>query len=171
MYLPPVGVLFRRMDALRRVFCRSRNPPPPPPRIEPCSLSGSTRTRIPFLPVWWDHLGTALEYRSIPNTPDGHRQLIDWAHTTAARVAVEGSGTFGRPAAVAAMTAGLDIREVPPQLTARPSPPGPHPDQNRPGRRLGDRPGRSPRQHARPADVLGGTPRTCVCWSHTAVNW
>ena len=25
-----------------------------------------------------DHLGTALEYRS-PNTPAGHRQLIDWA--------------------------------------------------------------------------------------------
>ena len=67
-----------------------------------------------------DHLGTALEYRSIPNTPAGHRQLIDWAHTTnAARVAVEGSGTFGRPAAVAAMAAGLDIREVPPQLTAQ----------------------------------------------------
>ena len=67
-----------------------------------------------------DHLGTALEYRTIANTPTGHRQLIDWAHTTnAARVAVEGSGTFGRPAAVAAMAAGLDIREVPPQLTAR----------------------------------------------------
>ncbi len=70
-----------------------------------------------------DHLGTALEYRSIPNTPAGHRQLIDWAHTTAARVAVEGSGTFGRPAAVAAMAAGLDIREVPPQLTAQVSAP------------------------------------------------
>ena len=67
-----------------------------------------------------DHLGTALEYRTIANTPTGHRQLIDWAHTTnAARVAVEGSGTFGRPAAVAAMAAGLDIREGPPQLTAR----------------------------------------------------
>ena len=67
-----------------------------------------------------DHLGTALEYRSIPNTPAGHGRLIDWVHTTtAARVAVEGSGTFGRPAAVAAMTAGLDVREVPPQLTAR----------------------------------------------------
>ncbi len=67
-----------------------------------------------------DHLGTALEYRTIANTPTGHRQLIDWAHTTnAARVAVEGSGTFGRPAAVAAMAAGLDIREVPPQLTAQ----------------------------------------------------
>ena len=67
-----------------------------------------------------DHLGTALEYRSIPNSPAGHRHLIDWAHTiNAARVAVEGSGTFGRPLAVAALGAGLDVREVPPQLTAR----------------------------------------------------
>ncbi len=67
-----------------------------------------------------DHLGTALEYRTIANTPAGHRQLVDWAQTTnAARVAVEGSGTFGRPMAVAAVGAGLDVREVPPQLTAR----------------------------------------------------
>ena len=63
-----------------------------------------------------DHLGASLECRSIPNTPAGHGQLIDWAHTTnAARVAIEGSGTYGRPAAVAAMAAGLDVREVPPQ--------------------------------------------------------
>ena len=103
-----------------------------------------------------DHLGTALEYRSIPNTPAGHRQLIDWAHTTAARVAVEGSGTFGRPAAVAAMAAGLDIREVPPQLTAQVRRRGR--TQTKTDRvdawviaRVAPR-----RQHARPADVLGG---------------
>ena len=67
-----------------------------------------------------DHLGTPLEYRTIANTPAGHRQLVDWAQTTnAAKVAVEGSGTFGRPIAVAAVSAGLDVREVPPQLTAR----------------------------------------------------
>ena len=67
-----------------------------------------------------DHLGTALEYRSIANTPAGHRHLVDWAQTTkAARVAVEGSGSYGRPIAVAAISAGLDVREVPPQLTAR----------------------------------------------------
>ena len=67
-----------------------------------------------------DHLGTPLEYRDIANTPQGHRQLVDWAQTTnVVRVAVEGSGTFGRPAAVAAMAAGLDVREVPPQLTAQ----------------------------------------------------
>ena len=67
-----------------------------------------------------DHLGTALEYRTIANTPAGHRQLVDWAQNcNAARVAVEGSGTFGRPMAVAAVGAGLDVREMPPQLTAR----------------------------------------------------
>ena len=38
-----------------------------------------------------DHLGTALEYRTIANTPAGHRQLVSWAQNcNAARVAVEG---------------------------------------------------------------------------------
>ena len=67
-----------------------------------------------------DHLGAPLEYRNIANTPAGHRELVRWAQTTdAAKVAVEGSGTLGRPAAVAALRAGLDVREVPPQLTAQ----------------------------------------------------
>jgi len=67
-----------------------------------------------------DHLGVPLEYRSIANTAAGHRQLVDWAKARdRARVAVEGSGTFGRSAAVAALGAGLDVREVPPQMTAR----------------------------------------------------
>ena len=67
-----------------------------------------------------DHLGTPLEYRNIANTPAGHRQLVDWVkNSNTARVAVEGSGTYGRPAAVAALSAGLDVREVPPQLTAQ----------------------------------------------------
>ena len=67
-----------------------------------------------------DHLGTPLEYRNISNTPAGHRQLVDWAQTqNAARMAIEGSGTYGRPLGVAAVTAGLDVREVPPQLTAQ----------------------------------------------------
>ena len=76
-----------------------------------------------------DHLGASVEYRSIANTPAGHRELVDWAQTTdAARVAVEGSGTLGRPAAVAALGAGIDVREVPPHV-GRPGPTaGPHPD-------------------------------------------
>ena len=88
---------------------------------EPCSLSAcdSHKDTLSACLVG-DHLGASLECRSIPNTPAGHGQLIDWAHTTnAARVAIEGSRTYGRPAAVAAMAAGLDVREVPPQLTAR----------------------------------------------------
>lgn len=67
-----------------------------------------------------DHLGAALECRNIANTAAGHRELVDWAQAWhPVRVAVEGSGAFGRPAAVAALRAGLDVREVPPQMTAR----------------------------------------------------
>ena len=67
-----------------------------------------------------DELGVPLEYRTIANTPAGHRELVGWAQTTdVARVAVEGSGALGRPVAVAALRAGLDVREVPPQLTAQ----------------------------------------------------
>ena len=95
-----------------------------------------------------DHLGTALEYRTIPNTPAGHRRLVDWAQTTrAATVAVEGSGTFGRPLAVAAVGAGLDVREVPPQLTARLRRRGRTQTKTDQVDTFGDRPGRSPRPH------------------------
>ena len=30
-----------------------------------------------------DRLGTLLEYRSIANTADGHRQLVDWGPSPA----------------------------------------------------------------------------------------
>ncbi len=67
-----------------------------------------------------DHLGAPLEYRSFPNTAAAHRELVDWAQTPhPVRVAIEGSGSYGRPVAIAAVRAGLDVREVPPQLTAR----------------------------------------------------
>ena len=67
-----------------------------------------------------DHLGAPIEYRSIANTPEGHRELVDWGQAWhPVKVAVEGSGTLGRPVAVAALRAGLDVREVPPQLTAQ----------------------------------------------------
>ena len=67
-----------------------------------------------------DHLGAPLEYRNIANTAAGHRDLLVWAQAWhPVRVAVEGSGTFGRPASVAALHAGLDVREVPPQMTAQ----------------------------------------------------
>ena len=77
-----------------------------------------------------DRLGTPLEYRSISNTAAGHRQLVDWAQARdGARVAVEGSGTFGRSVAVAALRAGLDVREAPPQMTAQVRRAGPYPDE------------------------------------------
>ena len=105
-------------------------------------------------------------------TPAGHRQLVSWAQTTnAARVAVEGSGTFGRPLAVAAVGAGPGC---PGGATAadRPlPPPGPYPDQNRPGRRVGDRPGSLSGTTPCLLQRFGRTPRICVCWSHTAVSW
>ncbi len=63
-----------------------------------------------------DDLGVPLEYRGIPNTAEGHRELVDWAQV---RHPVEGSGSLGRPVAVAALRAGLDVREVPPQSTAQ----------------------------------------------------
>ncbi len=54
----------------------------------------------------------------------------------------------------------------------RPGPaPWPYPDQNRPGRRLGDRQGRSSETTRSPRRRFGRTPKTCVCWSHTAGSW
>ena len=98
-----------------------------------------------------DHLGTPVEYRNIANTPNGHRQLVDWAQThNAVRVAIEGSGTYGRPAAVAAVTAGLGCSGGATPVDRPGSAPGPYPDQNRPGRRVGDCPDRSPRPTVAP---------------------
>ena len=89
-----------------------------------------------------DHLGTPLEYRNISNTPAGHRQLVDWAQTqNAARMAIEGSGTYGRPLGVAAVHSRSGRSGGATPVDRPGSAPGPHPDQNRSGRRVGDRPG------------------------------
>ena len=77
-----------------------------------------------------DHLGAPLEYRSIANTAKGHRELVDWAQALhPVRVAVEGSGSLGRPVAIAALRAGLNVREVLPQVGRAGQAAGPHPDQ------------------------------------------
>ena len=61
----------------------------------------------------------AVEYREIPNTAEGHDELICWARNTAAeRVAIEGTGNYGRSAAEALIAAGVVVVEVPPQMTA-----------------------------------------------------
>ena len=77
-----------------------------------------------------DHLGAPLEYRSIANTAKGHRELVDWAQALhPVRVAVEGSGSLGRPVAIAPLRAGLNVREVLPQVGRAGQAAGPHPDQ------------------------------------------
>ena len=61
-----------------------------------------------------------LEHRSISNTPAGHGELASWAQgARVERVAIEGSGNYGRPAAVALLAAGVEVVEVPPQMTAQ----------------------------------------------------
>ena len=66
-----------------------------------------------------DPAGRPAEHRSFANTPEGHAELVNWAQARhAARIAIEGSGNYGRPAAVMLADAGWDVVEVPPQMTA-----------------------------------------------------
>ena len=66
-----------------------------------------------------DAAGRPLEHRSIANTALGHRELVDWAQgTSVGRVAIEGSGGYGRAAALALGEAGAEVVDVPPQMTA-----------------------------------------------------
>ena len=60
-----------------------------------------------------------VEYRSVQNTPRGHSEVVSWVRSCGAgRVAVEGSGNYGRPLAQALAGAGFNVVEVPPQMTA-----------------------------------------------------
>ena len=66
-----------------------------------------------------DAAGRPREHRGFANTPEGHAELACWAQAQGAtRVAIEGSGNYGRPAAVMLAGAGWDFVEVPPQMTA-----------------------------------------------------
>ena len=66
-----------------------------------------------------DETGRAAEHRSFDNTPDGCAGLVAWAQAAGAeRVGIEGSGNYGRPAALALIEANLAVVEVPPQMTA-----------------------------------------------------
>ena len=66
-----------------------------------------------------DAAGRPLEHRSIANTALGHRELVNWAQgASVGRVAIEGSGGYGRAAALALGEAGAEVVEVPPQMTA-----------------------------------------------------
>ncbi|NQV07043.1 IS110 family transposase [bacterium] len=67
-----------------------------------------------------DGAGRPIEHRNIANTAAGFEELTVWArHLDADRVEIEGSGNFGRPAAVALIESGLVVVEVPPQMTAK----------------------------------------------------
>ncbi len=68
-----------------------------------------------------DELGAALDERTFANDPAGHRALLDWllAGAPEATVGIEGSASFGAPAARYLIAAGRSVREVPPQLSHR----------------------------------------------------
>lgn len=68
-----------------------------------------------------DQLGTALAERTFDNNPAGHRALLEWSQVMApqSRVGIEGSASFGAPAARFLLAAGLEVREVPPHLSRR----------------------------------------------------
>lgn len=66
-----------------------------------------------------DDAGRLVEYRPIENTIDGHRQVIDWLEASGClKVAIEGSDSYGRPLALTLLAAGVEVVEVPPQMTA-----------------------------------------------------
>ena len=66
-------------------------------------------------------LGTPQSERIFDNDPAGHRALLAWAQAADpdAVIGVEGSASFGAPAARFLSAAGCSVREVPPQLSRR----------------------------------------------------
>jgi transposase len=66
-----------------------------------------------------DALGAPRAERTFDNDPAGHGELLDWAQASdpAAVIGVEGSASFGAPAARSLIAAGRTVREVPPQLS------------------------------------------------------
>ncbi|MDQ3642880.1 MAG: IS110 family transposase, partial [Actinomycetota bacterium] len=67
-----------------------------------------------------DGLGSPLAERTFDNDPAGHRALFDWASASPqATIGIEGSASFGAPAARFLIAAGRVVREVPPQFSRR----------------------------------------------------
>lgn len=66
-----------------------------------------------------DALGMPRAERTFDNDPAGHRALLDWARAADpdAVIGIEGSASFGAPAARFLIAAGCAVREVPPQLS------------------------------------------------------
>ena len=71
-----------------------------------------------------DGVGRVLGERTFPTDPAGLVALIAWVGEVApgAIVGVEGSSSYGAPAARALHAAGVDVREVPPHLSRRERP-------------------------------------------------
>ena len=67
-----------------------------------------------------DEIGRPMGYRSFENTAGGHDEALAWVRELDVdRVAIEGSGSYGRVLALCLVDAGADVVEVPPQMTAR----------------------------------------------------
>ena len=67
-----------------------------------------------------DGAGRARAERSFANTVGGHLGALEWiADLGAGRVAIEGSGSYGRPLALVLLAADIEVVDVPPQMTAR----------------------------------------------------
>lgn len=65
-----------------------------------------------------DGLGAALDERTFPNDPEGHRALAAWAAALEPeRIGVEGSASYGAAAARWLVATGFVVREVPPHLS------------------------------------------------------
>ena len=66
-----------------------------------------------------DQTHRAVSIRSFANTARGHARLVAWTRDTdTVRVGIEGSGHYGRPAALALVRSGVEVVDVPPQMTA-----------------------------------------------------
>lgn len=67
-----------------------------------------------------DRTGHQIDIRTFVNTGPGHAQAAGWlAQHRAARVGIEGAGSYRRALAVALVNNGTQVVEVPPQMTAR----------------------------------------------------
>ncbi len=68
-----------------------------------------------------DRIGTSLDEQEFACDPQGLADLVAWvlALGTLTRVGIEGSSSYGAPAARVLAAAGVDVREVPPHLSRR----------------------------------------------------
>jgi transposase len=82
-----------------------------------------------------DEVGRPLSERTFDNDPAGHAALAAWLEGLApvARVGLEGSASFGAPAARHLAAAGHVVREVPPALSHRERRQGRRPGKSDPG--------------------------------------